>query len=108
MTSEEALRWCEALDEVKAIGMFIEPGNALLKLLATGEVKPKKPTAVVIPGIALDVMPKGVPYGHTGTVVDDEGMSLHDLHVAIRNQGVACELSLNQFIAQCTSICPNQ
>ncbi len=86
----EAVRACEQLPEVKRIVVFVEPGQPFVQALASGTFRPEKPLIVLMPGECLDHMPKDRPFGHAGTIVGEQDMSVQETKVAIRRHGTVC------------------
>lgn len=100
-TLEEAIHWTEARPEVTALAVFIEPGRPLLNELKSGAFTFKKPTVVFLAGEALDDLPKGLPYGHTGTVLGEDEMPIREIRKAIQEKGIACVGTMSEFIQSC-------
>jgi succinyl-CoA synthetase alpha subunit len=101
MTLEETIHWCEALDEVKLITVFIEPGRPLLRSLVNGEFTFKKPAVLFLAGEALDDMPRGLPYGHTGTVLGEDDPTVKETRGLLKKRGLACSATMSEFITAC-------
>ena len=104
-TLEEAIRWTEALPEVSSLAVFIEPGRPLLNQLIDGSFMFKKPTVIFLAGEALDDLPKGLPYGHTGTVLGEDEMSIKEIRQKIQARGISCVGTMSHFILACKKIC---
>ncbi|MCC6563992.1 CoA-binding protein [Candidatus Uhrbacteria bacterium] len=94
----EAVQLAEADAEVKRIAVFAEPGQPLLRDLRTGW-KPSKPFVVMLPGAALDVLPRGLPYGHTGTILGEDEPTVEETRTEIRKQGIACAATVMEFVS---------
>jgi succinyl-CoA synthetase alpha subunit len=103
MLVEEAIAWAESRHDVDRIALFIEPGNPLLAAFASGEIHPSKPTVILLPGNGMEAMPRGLPYGHTGTILGEDAQKLADVRAAILRQGTVCTDSIEQFINSCKS-----
>lgn len=94
----EAIAFAEADDDVKRIAVFAEPGQPLLRELRRGW-KPSKPFILTLPGAALDLLPRGLPYGHTGTILGEDEPSVEQTREDIRKQGVACAATVTEFVS---------
>jgi succinyl-CoA synthetase alpha subunit len=101
ITLEDAIRWCESLDEVKLMTVFVEPGRPLLRSLIAGTFTFKKPAVLFLAGEALDDMPRGLPYGHTGTVLGEDDPTVRETRVLLKNRGIACTATMSEFITAC-------
>ncbi len=97
----DALMHVEASADVSAIAMFAEPGHPLLTALITGEYSVKKPLAILMPGDVLDTLPRGMPYGHTGTVLGEDERSVPEMRAAISAKGYVCTGSLQEMFEAC-------
>lgn len=97
----DALAHVESSTDVSAIAMFAEPGHPILSALASGQVIIKKPLAILMPGDVLDTLPRGTPYGHTGTVLGEDDRSVPDMRAAIREKGYVCTGSLQEMFEAC-------
>jgi succinyl-CoA synthetase alpha subunit len=100
----DALVHAEASEDVKAVAMFAEPGHPLLVALANGEYVAKKPLAILMPGDVLDTLPRGMPYGHTGTVLGEDDRSVPEMRAAIQAKGYVCTGSLKEMFEACEKI----
>lgn len=100
-TLEEAMRMSEAMESVKRMGLFVEAGNPLLQELAEGRVSFSKPTILFTTGDALEFLPRGIPYGHAGTIVGEGGLSLAEIREKIRARGIECVESVADFVFAC-------
>lgn len=94
----EAVEMAEADPEVKRIAVFAEPGQPILRELRAGW-KSSKPFVLMLPGAALDLLPRGLPYGHTGTILGEDEPSIKETRDAIRAQGVACAATVSEFVS---------
>ncbi len=94
----EAIAMAEADADVKRIAVFAEPGQPLLRELRRGW-KPAKPFVVMLPGTALDLLPRGLPYGHTGTILGEDEPSVRETREGIRAQGIACAATVPEFVS---------
>lgn len=99
-TLAEAIARMETREDVKAIAIFVEPGNPWLREAAA----PTKPTAVMLPGNALESLPRGLPYGHTGTILGEDEPRLVDVRSRIVAQGMKCTDRLSEFLDACESL----
>ncbi|MBP6945058.1 CoA-binding protein [Patescibacteria group bacterium] len=97
----DALAHVDASPDVTAIAMFAEPGHPILQALASGAVTSKKPLAILMPGDVLDTLPRGTPYGHTGTVLGEDDRSVPEMRAAIREKGYICTGSLQELFEAC-------
>lgn len=102
-----ALEHVEASPDVSSIAMFAEPGHPVLEALASGQYVVKKPLVILMPGDVLDTLPKGTPYGHTGTVLGEDDRSVPDMRAAISAKGYVCTGSLQEMFAACEKIAKN-
>lgn len=98
LSLSEAVRMAEADPDVERIAIFAEPGQPILRELRRGW-KPKKPFVVMLPGAALDALPRGLPYGHTGTILGEDEPSVQETRDAIRKQGVACAATVSELVS---------
>ncbi len=97
----DAIQHAEESEDVKAIAVFAEPGHPVLNALADGEFVVKKPLAILMPGDVLDTLPRGMPYGHTGTVLGEDDRSVPELRAAIKAKGYVCTGSLKEMFTAC-------
>lgn len=97
---KEAIARMEQRDDVEAIALFVEPGNPWLRDVHA----PTKPTAVMLPGDALESLPRGMPYGHTGTILGEDEPRLVDVRRRIVAQGIKCTNRLSEFLGYCASL----
>lgn len=107
LTLEDAIAWTESLEEVNLLALFVEPGRPILKTLAEGTFRFQKQAVVFLAGEALDSLPRDVPYGHTGTVLGEGDVSVHETRLALRRQGITCVGSMSEFLLACKILCPN-
>jgi succinyl-CoA synthetase alpha subunit len=91
----------EQSSDVSSIAMFAEPGHPVLTALASGEYAVKKPLVILMPGDVLDALPRGMPYGHTGTVLGEDDRSVPDMRAAIQSKGYVCTGSLREMFEAC-------
>ena len=94
----EAIALAEQDPEVKRIAAFVEPGQPILRDLRRGW-KPSKPFVVLLPGTALDVLPRGLPYGHTGTILGEDEPTVAETREEIRKQGLSCAATVQEFVS---------
>jgi len=102
-TIEDAVAFAERLDGVKLLALFAEPGRPILRRLIDGTRTFAKPTAIFLAGESLDDLPRGVPYGHTGTVLGEDDLSVRETRDALRARGITCVGTISEFINACTS-----
>lgn len=102
-TLAEAVAMCENMDGVGSLALFIEPGHPFLRRLASGDVKMKKPATVMLPGSALELLPRGLPYGHAGTILGEDDQPLAQIRSMIRARGIACAETMGEFLQLCKS-----
>lgn len=95
---EEAVREADARPDVTGMAVFAEPGTALLRLLVDGRLKPVKPLVICLPGDALESLPRGLPYGHAGTVLGEEEGPLRGLRERLTTLGYRCTALHDEFI----------
>jgi succinyl-CoA synthetase alpha subunit len=100
----EAVQIADARPDVTSIAIFAEPGNALLRGLINGTVKPSKPLAICLPGDALELLPRGLPYGHAGTVLGEEDPSLTEIRKSLSDAGYFCTARHDEFITHCATL----
>ena len=100
----EAVAVADAHPGVTGLALFVEPGNALLRLLVQGKVKPQKPLVLCLPGDALERLPRGLPYGHAGTVLGEEDGLLAELRTALTQAGYRCTARHDEFIQWCANL----
>jgi succinyl-CoA synthetase alpha subunit len=94
----EAIALAEADADVQRIAVFAEPGQPLLRELRRSW-RSSKPFILMLPGAALDVLPRGLPYGHTGTILGEDEPSVEQTREDIRKQGVACAATVTEFVS---------
>lgn len=98
----EAIAIAKADPEVKRIGVFAEPGQPLLRELRRGwhpSSATGGPFVVMLPGTALDLLPRGLPYGHTGTILGEDEPTVRATREEIRKQGIACAATVPEFVS---------
>lgn len=103
-TLEEAIRWSENQEDVRSLAVFVEPGRPLLKTLLAGTFVFRKPTVVFLVGEALDDLPRGLPYGHTGTLLGEDEMSIRDVRKALNDRGIVCVGTMSEYIRACQTL----
>ncbi len=96
---EDAIQWNESLPEVTSLALFVEPGRALLRNIASGEFTFSKPVAIFLAGASLDLLPRGMPYGHTGTILGEDDPSVAELRGKIVARGVPCVDTMADFLS---------
>lgn len=100
----EAVAIADARADVNGIAVFVEPGNPLLRSLISGTVKPAKPLILCLPGDALETLPRGLPYGHAGTVLGEEDGSLSTVRQQLTSLGYRCTARYDEFIDWCATL----
>jgi len=100
----EALESVQTRPDVTALAVFLEPGNPLISALIRGRVRPVKPLRLCLPGDALESLPRGLPYGHAGTVLGDDEGSLRDIREKLTAQGIPCTALHDEFIDWCAAL----
>lgn len=100
----DAVQHAEESDDVSSIAVFAEPGHPLLSALASGEYVVRKRLAILMPGDVLDTLPRGMPYGHTGTVLGEDDRSVPEMREAIRAKGYVCTGSIQEMFEACQSM----
>ena len=98
----EAVRIAEAHPGVTGLALFVEPGNALLRGLADGTITVSKSVVICLPGDALADLPRGMPYGHAGTVLGEEDERPAELRARLAAKGVRATSHHDEFIRWCT------
>lgn len=98
LSVEEAIYSWMDRNDVRVVAAFLEPGNALLDRLVSGKIRFRKPCVFLVPGDALADLPKGRPYGHTGTELAETAPTLHDMRMAITECGYPCFSRMEDFI----------
>lgn len=96
LSVEQAVDWMASQPDVDRILLFIEPGRAFLRELTSGTYVFAKKTIVFLAGDALDVLPKGVPYGHTGTLLQDGDETVAGTRRALAARGIVCVASVQE------------
>jgi succinyl-CoA synthetase alpha subunit len=100
-TLEDVIAFAERQDDVKLIVLFVEPGRPLLRELLSGARTFTKPAVVYLAGDALDDLPRGVPYGHTGTVLGEDDVSVRESRESLHARGISCVGTMSEFITAC-------
>lgn len=103
----EMIRWSESQVDVATLAIFAEPGQPLLRLLVSGAFRFQKPAVIFLAGETLDDLPRGSSYGHTGTILGEDDLSVNDLRTQLRERGVTCVGSMSEFLLECKKICLN-
>ena len=99
-TLGDAVAFAEQLAEVKLIVCFVEPGRPFLKELLSSEHHLSKPLVLFLAGDALDTLPRGVAYGHTGTILGEGDASISETRDALRAHGIACVGTMSDCITE--------
>lgn len=100
-TLEDALRFAEAEHSIKKIALFIEPGRAILRRLLDGSFVIHKPAVIFLAGEVLDRLPRGLPYGHAGTILGENDMSVLEIRKQLRAKGIPCAGNMFEFLELC-------
>lgn len=100
----DAVLLADARADVSGIAVFVEPGDPLLRSLIGGTVKLRKPLAICLPGDALESLPRGLPYGHAGTVLGEDEGSLADLRRALTTRGYRCTALHDELVEWCGTL----
>lgn len=100
----DLVRQYDLAPEVKALAVFAEPGNPLLLSLIRGKIVPQKPLIVFLPGDGLEYLPKGLPYGHTGTMLSDGDLSPAQVRAGLKQRGIFCTGRVDEFYQECHRI----
>ncbi|MBI4138604.1 CoA-binding protein [Candidatus Uhrbacteria bacterium] len=103
-TLEEAISWCEEHPEVASLALFVEPGRPFLNALCDGSFVFKKPAVVFLAGEALDDLPRGLPYGHTGTMLGEGELTVRETRQKLRERGIMCVATMSEFIHVCKEL----
>lgn len=98
----EAVRIAEADPDVRRIAMFVEPGQPFLRELLDG-ADVSKPFALFLPGAALDDLPRGLPYGHTGTILGENDLSVTETRSRLAARGLRVATSVSELVTFFTS-----
>jgi succinyl-CoA synthetase alpha subunit len=94
----DAVNAMDERSDVTVIAVFVEPGNALLRALIDGTVKPHQPLVLCLPGDALETLPRGLPYGHAGTVLGEDDVPLQELRRRLADHGFPCVDTHEAFV----------
>lgn len=100
----DAVLLADARADVGGVAVFAEPGDPLLRSLVDGTVKPQKPLVLCLPGDALESLPRGLPYGHAGTVLGEDEGSLNDLRRALTTRGYRCTALHDELVEWCGTL----
>ncbi len=95
----EALQDCEEHHDIRRMAIFTEPGQPLLDALLDHKITLRKPTAIFLAGGALDDLPKGVPYGHTGTIIGEGQRSVAEMKAGLRALHIPCAETMQELIS---------
>jgi succinyl-CoA synthetase alpha subunit len=94
----EAVAFAEADPDVARIVLFVEPGQPILRDLDRGW-KPSKPFALMLPGAALDALPRGLPYGHTGTILGEDEPTVVETRSRLTARGIKTAASVSELVS---------
>ena len=98
LSLEDALAQVDQVPGVERLVIFAEPGRALLtKLVQTGSSY-AHPLVILLAGDVLDDLPKGKAYGHTGTLLHEEALSVRETRVALNQRGITCVGTLPELL----------
>lgn len=100
LSLESAVKICDLYPGVERLVVFAEPGRPFLQQLLKGEISFDHPLVVFLAGDILDDLPRGRAYGHTGTLLGEEGMSVKETRQALREKGIACVATMEELIAK--------
>ncbi len=104
LSLRDAVAYVDGASEVKSLIVFAEPGHPLLNALASGTFVVQKPIVLLVPGDVLDTLPRGMPYGHTGTVLGEDDRSIEETRAVIRARGYVCTASIAEALDACRKI----
>ncbi len=76
----------------------------MLTQLAAGETTLQKPAVILLAGDALDQLPRGLPYGHTGTILGEEDVSVRDLRNRLQARGMRVTGTVRDFVLSCKEL----
>lgn len=93
----EAVAIAEADPEVRRLVVFAEPGQPILRQWETGPL-PSKPLVLFFPGAALDALPRGLPYGHTGAVLGEDEPSVVECRARLARRGIVLATSVPELV----------
>lgn len=102
---EEAVTYCDAQTDVSHLVVFAEPGRSFFHRLLQGAIAPIHPLVVFLAGDVLDDLPRGKAYGHTGTLLGEEEMSVTALRAALQEKGIACVATMPELFHYFKTIC---
>ncbi|MCR4278626.1 MAG: CoA-binding protein [bacterium] len=103
-TLEDAILFAESEPSVKAVALFMEPGRAILSRLLDGSFVFQKPTVLFLAGAVLDRLPRGIPYGHAGTILNEDDRSVSEVRKGLREKGIRCASTMSEFLELCRNI----
>lgn len=99
LTMLEAVQDCERRDDIERLVLFLEPGQPILNALLTKQLTFQKPTTVFLAGKALDVLPKGVSYGHTGTLLGDGQRTVAETYAGLQALDITCVETIDELVS---------
>ncbi len=97
-TFEAAVRMCEELPSVTSLAIFVEPGRSLLRSLVSGTFVFRKPVVIFLAGEAIDDLPRGIPYGHTGTILGEDDPPVREIRRGLVERGISCVGAMSEFL----------
>lgn len=98
LSLEEAVKICDEFPGVERLVVFAEPGRPLLQKLLKDEVHFKHPLVIFLAGDILDDLPRGRAYGHTGTLLQEEGHGVAETRVLLKEKGITCVATSPELI----------
>lgn len=103
---EDALAFCDTQSNVSHLVVFAEPGRPFFQRLLQGVSTFTHPIVVFLAGDILDDLPRGKAYGHTGTLLQEEEMSVASLREALRAKGIPCVATMPELLHYFKILCP--
>ncbi len=104
----EAIQWADALSETKMLLVFAEPSHPFLTSLVHDEYLPQKPLILFLAGDILDTLPRGVAYGHTGTILGENDLSVHEFRTRLQERGIICVKTMKEFENCISNVVPSK
>lgn len=104
ITLTEAVADAQDRADVRRLAIFTEPGQPLLTALLDGRLVLHKPAVLFLAGRELDNLPKGVPYGHTGTLLGEGQRTVSETISGLKALGIRCASTMDDFFLQLQSL----